>query len=303
MLRVLLTILLLPAVIHGQQKENILKAVIDINRLETADLGPIRIDPNKLSEDLKKAWFEVPNKHNNYLNFSTLVKLITIDELDQLTHHPNGVVRMFAFRELLKSRSEQFNYFDFFIQEYGKNDTIKSKFADMIDESVTWKIFLADISEDWNVAQSNSNDKGKRYLRTITKRIDSFILYANPYFPDWVYETVFDRRIFSKSSTTRIRELAVDKLNFSAFEYLKIHNKAVFAIVREHVLSSVVKSKEHFYMFRVDAFQRFLRYMVRNRYFKMAKQMISVFKNDNYYEVILEQMLGGIDKMLVRKIK
>jgi hypothetical protein len=299
-----LLLLLFPLFVKGQQKEEILKTIIKINKLETADKGPfIAIDTNLLSDDEKKLLFEVPNKYDNYKNFQELVKLITRDELVALTKHENGVVRLFAIRQLIKEQDYNFDYFDSFLNEFNRNDTIVSQFADMIEPGITYRILLADLSGDWNSARSTGAERDLKFFNYLSRRIDSFILFKDFDFYDEAYEDIFDRQTFEKSANDRILKLIETKFNFWAFNYFKKNEPAIFNLIMNEVIKNVLINKASLLEEHPNFFKWFLRYMVTNGEFENAREMIQVLKKGEYYNERMDWMLMGIDKKLVDKVR
>lgn len=303
-MRVILLILFFPLFVHGQQKEEILKAIVKINRLETADKGPfIPLDTNRLSTDEKKVLFEIPNKYDNYKNFQALRKLIDHDELLALTKHENGVVRLFAVRELIKERDYNFDFYNFFLTEFNKGDKIESQFADMIDREMTYKILLADLSGDWNYARSTGAKEDFKFLSFMSQRIDSFILFKDFDFYDEVYIDIFDRQKFGKSANGRILELIKIKFNFWAFDYLKEHEPKLYDSIKVETVIAFDKHKGTLLTEHPNFFQWFLRYLITSRQYEIAKSFLQELKKRDYSKETIDWMLMGIDEKLIEKVK
>lgn len=303
MARLFILILLLPFLTYGQQKEEILTAIIKINRLETADKGPFLIDTGHLSTDQKKTWFEIPNKSDNYKNFQALRKLINRDELVALTKHENGVIRLFAIRQLLQERDSKFDFFNSFLNEFNKRDTIVSQFADMIDHSVTYHILLEDLSGDWNYARSTGATKDLQFFTKISRPVDSFILFSNFDFPDNVYQDIFDRQKFGKPANARILELIKTKYNFWAFNYLRKAEPKIYDAIKTQTVDAFDKHKKELLTEHPNFFQWFMRYLITSNQYETAKSFLQELKDKDYSKETIDWMLMGIDKKLLDKVR
>lgn len=302
MARLLLLILLFPVLVHSQTKEELLKAIIKINRLESADKGSIWTF-DTLTADQEKALNEILNKSDNYKNFQALRHLINLKELLALTKHENGVIRLFAIRQLVQERNRNFNFFKCFLNEFNKRDTIVSQFADMIEPEVTYHILLQDLSGDWNYARSTGAKNDLRFFTKISRPVDSFILYSNFDFPDNIYEDIFDRQKFGKSANARILELVKTKYNFWAFNYLMKKEPTLYDAIKTQTVDAFNKHKKKLLTEHPDFFEWFLRYLVTSNQYETAKSFIQELKDRNYSKQRIDGMLWGIDKNLLEKVK
>ncbi len=306
MTRFLLLLLIFPFSTQAQQKEEIIKAIIKINRLENADKGPssvLPLDTSRLSEESKTALFEIPNKFDNHKNFQALRKLINHDELALLTSHENPVVRLFAIRQLIEERDYNFDFLKAFQYELYKHDTITCRFYDMIEPTITYRILLEDLSGDWNYAKSTDQQEDLKFLTIITQAIDSFILFSNFNFPDHVYQDIFDRQKFSDSANSRILELIRSKYNFWAFNYLKNKQPQLYDSIRIETINTFNTDRKKILADHPHFFEWFLRYLITSHHFKISKLFIQELKDKNYSKESIDWMLMGIDKGLIEKVK
>jgi len=283
---------------QGQLKDELMKKIIEINLLQDENyvMFPYHSDSERLIQEA------VPNSHSNYLNFQALVKLISHDELILLTKHDNGVVRMLAVRQLIKQHEYNYDYFNFFIQELNKKDTIENQYADMIYSSLTYDILLQYWSGDWNYARSTGDKKSSKFLNKILMPIDSFILVTNINFNDAVYEDIFDRERFNDSMNSRIVKLIDSNLNFWAFSYLKKNNLPLFKTLERQTIQKVIANRSTLLESHPSFFEWFMRYMINNRDFKDARLMIGEIKKKEYAKEKLDYMFMGLNKKLVEKV-
>ncbi|MBX3240068.1 MAG: hypothetical protein KIT80_22490 [Chitinophagaceae bacterium] len=301
----LITILIFftPLLLKAQNRDDIIKQIVKINRLESEMKGVGFIPYSELPDSDRIRLTKIPNDYDNYLNFLALVKIISSQELVALTKHSNGVIRMFALRELIKQRDYNYDYYSFFLSEFKNKDSIEWQYGCMISTEPTYEILLQDWSGNWNYARSTGAKEDSKFLDKILKPIDSFILVDRFDFYDGVYTDIFDRQRFDSSLNGRIIELIDTKLNFWAFNYFKKTNPKIFKSIEKKTITNVLKNKTTLLKEHPDFFQWFLRYLVTNKQFDNAKQMIQALPKDEYFNKRLEYMLMSIDKKLVDKVK
>ena len=173
----------------------------------------------------------------------------------------------------------------------------------MISTEPTYEILLQDWSGNWNYARSTGATEDSKFLDKILKPIDSFILANKFDFYDGVYTDIFDRQKFDSALNGRILELIDTKLNFWAFNYFKETNPEIFKSIEKKTIANVLKNNATLLEEHPDFFQWFLRYLVTDKQFDNAKQMIQALPKDEYFNKRLEYMLMNIDKNLVNKVK
>jgi hypothetical protein len=297
-------LLLIPVFAQSQTKDDIIKQILKINRLESELRGlSVYMDSSEMTASEMAERYKIPNDYNNYENFQALIKIISHQELVDLTKNESGVLRMFALRALIEQRDYNYDYYNFFLTEFERKDSIESQYGCLISKKPTYEILLQDWSGNWNYARSKGEKEDSKFLDKILKPIDSFILVYKFDFYDGVYESIFDRQKFDSSLNGRILELIDTKLNFWAFNYLKKTNPKVFKSIENKTIANVLKNKTTLLQEHPDFFQWFLRYLVTDKQFDNAKQMIQAFPKDEYFNGRLEYMLMSIDKKLVDKVK
>lgn len=294
----------IPVFAQSQTKDDIIKQIIKINRLESEMKGVgSYIDSSFLTPAEKFELNKIPNEHDNYQNFQALAKIISRQELVDLTQNKSGVIRMFSVRELIKQRDYKYDFYNFFLKEFRAKDSIESQYGCIISTEPTYEILLQDWSGNWNYARSTGAKQDSKFLDKILKPIDSFILVDKFEFYDAVYEDIFDRQKFDTSLNQRILELIDTKLNFWAFNYFKDNNPKFFKSIKSKTIGKVLNNKTTLLEEHPQFFEFFLRYMVKTSDFENAKQMIQVLRKGEYYKERVEYMLMGIDKKLVDKVQ
>jgi hypothetical protein len=297
-------LLLIPVFAQSQTKDDIIKQILKINRLESEMRGlSVYIDSSEMTASEKAERYKIPSDYDNYENFQALIKIISHQDLVDLTKNESGVLRMFALRALIKQRDYNYDYHNFFLREFKRKDSIESQYGCIISTQPTYEILLQDWSGNWNYARSTGAKEDSKFLDKILKPIDSFILVDKYEFYDAVYEDIFDRQKFDTSLNHRILELIDTKLNFWAFNYFKDNNPKLFKSIRNKTIGKVLNNKTTLLEEHPQFFEFFLRYMVKTSDFENAKQMIQVLRKGEYYKERVEYMLMGIDKKLVDKVQ
>lgn len=297
-------LLLFPVFAQSQTKDDIIKQILKINRLESEMRGlSVYIDSSGMTASEKAERYKIPSDYDNYENFQALTKIISHQELVDLTKNESGVLRIFALRALIKQRDYNYDYYNFFLTEFKRNDSIESQYGCIISIEPTFEILLQDWSGNWNYARSTGAKEDSKFLNKILKPIDSFILVDKFNFYDGVYTDIFDRQKFDTSLNGRILELIDKKLNFWAFNYFKKTNPVIFKSIEKKTITNVLKNRIVLLEDHPDFFQWFLRYLVNDKQFDNAKHMIQVLPKDKYFKERLEFMLMNIDKKLVDKVK
>lgn len=299
-----LLLLLIPLFAQSQTKDDIIKQILKINRLESEMRGlSVYIDSSEMTATEKAERYKIPSDYDNYENFQALSKIISHQELVDLTKNESGVLRMFALRALIKQRDYNYDYYNFFLKEFKRKDSVESQYGCIISTQPTYEILLQDWSGNWNYARSTGAKEDSKFLDKILKPIDSFILVDKFNFYDGVYTDIFDRQKFDSALNGRILELIDTKLNFWAFNYFKETNPKLFKSIEKRTISNVLTNKINLLKEHPDFFQWFLRYLVTDKQFDNAKNMIQALPKDEYFKERLEWMLMSIDKSLVDKVK
>jgi hypothetical protein len=297
-------LLLIPVFAQSQIKDDIIRQIIKINRLDSEVRGlVVYIDSSKMTAAEKASRYKIPSDDDNYQNFQALVKLISHQELVDLTTSESGVLRMFALRELIKQRDYNHNFFQFFLTEFKKRDRITTWYGCSRSVKPIYEILLDDLSGDWNRARFKGAKEDSKFLDKILHPIDSFILVEKFDFNDREYLGIFYRQKFDASMNSRILELIDTKLNFWAFNYLKENNPELFEKIKNKTIANVLINKITLHKEHPEFFKYFLRYMVESSDFENARQMIQVLQNEENYKKRVEYMLRGIDKNLVDKVQ
>ncbi len=168
---------------------------------------------------------------NNFYNFEKLKKLLSKEELVDLTDNPNKILRMYSIRERILNQDKTLDIKKAFLNEFRRKDSIQTISGCIVDYDPTSFIVYNDY---WNVAcgnvyeaiksptekeqrdfQINSLMQDKRMMETneaiISNESDMFWL---------IYDRMFDGLTYNKNLNPSILKLVQNNNNSYAFDYL-----------------------------------------------------------------------------------
>ncbi len=195
----------------SQTKEQLIDSIIKVNRVESDCVGiGCMISPQ-------------------YTRFQKLKKKLSDKELTELSKHENPTIRTYASIELIQSSKG--NVPELLSAELQKNEMVKTFEGCIMDVEPISSIIY---HEYWNKIRIEASQKvkGNNYeqdlamkkaLATdlIMEKLDSIIIYSDKKVYWLLYSRTFENRKHKDNYLTRIKELAFDKNNSYAFDYLK----------------------------------------------------------------------------------
>ena len=112
-----------------QTKEEIISRIIKVNSLDGWDgiLNP-DLDKNGLSDN------------NNYYNFEKLKKIVSTDELLDLTKHKNQVLRLYAINELISENNKYINIQKEILDAIANKKIVQTHSGCIVDKELTYSI-------------------------------------------------------------------------------------------------------------------------------------------------------------------
>lgn len=194
----------------SQTKEQLIDSIIKVNRVESDCVGyGCVVSPQ-------------------YKRFQKLKKKLSDKELNELSKHKNATIRTYASMELIQSGKG--NVPELLSTELQKNEMVETFEGCIMDVEPISSIIY---HEYWNKIRIEASQKvkGNNYeqdlamkkaLATdlIMEKLDSIIIYSNEKIYWLLYDRTFENRKHKDSYLPRIEELAFDKNNSYAFEYL-----------------------------------------------------------------------------------
>lgn len=139
-------------------------------------------------------------------NFTELQKVATKDELQELTSHPNGVVRCYSFWALTYDSS--INLLPIIIKHIPDEENVSTMFGCIVSGEKVGDFFISLVTPQY--VDLNS----KKLTPDEFNYLDSILIYT----PNKLYakETAINRAQLSESSYERVRELVLKEKNQSA---------------------------------------------------------------------------------------
>jgi hypothetical protein len=195
----------------SQIKEQLIDSIIKVNRVESDCVGiGCMVSPQ-------------------YTRFEKLKKKLSDKELIELSKHENPTIRTYASKELIQS--EKGNVPVLLSTELQKNEMVETFEGCIMDTEPISSIIY---HEYWNKIRIEASRKitGNNYEQDLAmqkaletdltmEKLDSIIIYSDKEV-DWLlYYRTFKNRKHKDSYLPRIEELAFNKNNSYAFDYLK----------------------------------------------------------------------------------
>ncbi|KOY84318.1 hypothetical protein AD998_21455 [bacterium 336/3] len=170
-------------------------------------------------------------KPPQYDNFIELRNKATQKELLELTNHPNGVVRCYAFWAL--SYIQSVDLLPVIIKHIDDDEFVSTQFGCIRDEEKVGDFFINCINSDV-----------RKLSVSESKYLDSILIYT----PNQLYakEDAIDRAELTESFYKRVRELVIKEKNQSALV-------AIAKYKREQDVSLILNNKNDYYTYQAMA--------------------------------------------------
>ena len=195
----------------SQTKEQLIDSIIKVNRVESDCVGiGCMVSPQ-------------------YARFEKLKKKLSDKELIELSKHENPTIRTYASKELIQS--EKGNVPELLSTELQKNEMVETFEGCIMDTEPISSIIY---HEYWNKIriEASRKNKGNNYEQNLVmkkavatdltmEKLDSIIIYSEKEVYWLLYDRTFENRKHKESYLPRIEDLAFNKNNAYAFDYLK----------------------------------------------------------------------------------
>ena len=246
----------------GQSKQELMKSIIQVNELQSECVG------------------DGCNGKTQYHVFQKLKNLLSDNELYSLTKNENAVLRTYAILDFIDSGKG--NIPELFAQELNNNEEIRTfegciRSTDLIYSEVYhayWNKLRIDIKDENEEILALKNDK-------TLQKLDSLVVYYPKDIYWLIYNRAFENRKYDESYLPRIKELALEKNNSYAFDYLnKYYSERFSAEFSNYFKNDFPKAKfetenEIFYL------HGFLEYLFESGNEEYKQIAVSKLKNDN----------------------
>lgn len=211
----------------SQTKEQLIDSIIKVNRVESDCVGRGCVVSSQ------------------YKRFQKLKQKLSDKELIELSKHENPVIRSYVSIELINSNKG--NVPELLVSELKKNEMVETFEGCLIDRESTSSLVY---HEYWNkirieiIRKTDGNNyeqdmaAKKRLATDLTmEKLDSVIIYSKKDI-DWLlYNRAFENRKHNDKYLPRIEELAFNKNNAYAFDYLKKYYSSEYSEKLENYLT------------------------------------------------------------------
>jgi hypothetical protein len=164
----------------------------------------------KVNELMSSAVYESGTRPLQYDNFAELQKKATKDELIELTNHPNGVVRCYAFWALSYDTSA--NLFPIVINHISDTTSVKTQFGCIGSREKIGDFFIDVVTPQYIDLNS------KKLTTTAYEYLDSVLIYTQNSL--YAKENAISRAKLTDNFYERARELVLKENNQSALVML-----------------------------------------------------------------------------------
>lgn len=226
------TFLLISIISFGQTKEELIDVIIKINSLDGDDgIFDREFDGERTKTEKTSS--------NNFNNFEKLKRIISKDELINLTNHKNQTLRLYSIRELIEQNDNSINLKQIILDEIKNEKYIQTHEGCIISEDLTYSIIYHDY---WNQVRINAlkkfndeNDEKREQIMleaqendSLLKIINSEILKLDKDIYWLIYARIFEIKKYDENIKPDIIKLLFKHNNSYAFEYLKNNYKNEF---------------------------------------------------------------------------
>jgi hypothetical protein len=214
------------SICFSQTKEQLIDSIIKVNRVDSDCVG-----------------FGC-SESKQYKNFQKLKSKLSDKELTDLSKHENPAIRTYASIELIQSNKG--NVPELLSIELQRNEMVETFEGCLMDIDPVFSVIY---HEYWNKIQIDASKKikGNNYeqdlamqesLETdlIMEKLDSIIIYSDKEVYWLLYNRTFENRKHKESYLPRIEELAFNRNNSYAFEYLKKYYQSEYSEKLENYL-------------------------------------------------------------------
>ncbi len=216
------------SICFSQTKEQLIDSIIKVNRVDSDCVG-----------------FGC-SESKQYKNFQKLKSKLSDKELTDLSKHENPAIRTYASIELIQSNKG--NVPELLSSEIQKNEMVETFEGCLMDIDPVSSVIY---HEYWNKIRIDASrkTKGNNYEQDLAmqkrletdltmEKLDSIIIYSNKEVYWLLYSRTFENRKHKESYLPRIEELAFNRNNSYAFEYLKKHHPTRYSEKMENYLTT-----------------------------------------------------------------
>jgi len=258
----------------SQTKEQLIDSIIKVNRVESDCVGIGCMVSTQ------------------YARFQKLKKKLSEKELIELSKHKNPTIRAYASIELIQS--DKGNVPELLSTELRKNETVETFEGCIMDVEPISSIIY---HEYWNKIriEASGKIKGNNYEQDLAmqktlatdltmEKLDSVIIYSDKEVYWLLYNRTFENRKYKDSYLPRIEELAFNKNNSYAFEYLRKHYQTKYSKKIENYLTTDFPKAKFQTENEVFYLHSFIEILLENKNEEFKKVAINKLRTDEAWK-------------------
>jgi hypothetical protein len=265
----------------AQTKDQLIQSIIKYNVLDSDCIG-VACAPSP-----------------QYLNFQKLKKMISREELLELSKHKNPVLRTYVQIELI---NENYDVSKILSYEISKNETIDTQDGCLGNQDLTSEIIYYTYRGKVLLASITQNDDEKTKEIKIKKAIeqdktmkilDSIMIFSDQELSEFRYSNIFENRKFDAKDLSQIAKLAFKKNNFSAFKYLLSNNPEYQSQLENYLKNDFINANFDSY-YKASYFEEFVKYLLesgKEEYKSIAIQKLKKDRSWKEYSNFMEGIL------------
>ncbi|MEO8416943.1 MAG: hypothetical protein ABI472_24990 [Ginsengibacter sp.] len=254
----------------SQTKEELINAIVKINSLDGYDGYDDSNDSVKVIDNNKI-------ESNNYYNFEKLKRLISYDELFELTKHRNNVLKLYAIQELIERHDKKLDIFNLFKMAIVNDIKVRTHEGCIVDSELIYSVLY---HAYWNNVRNKSTD-------SLMIKIDSYLIGYDRDIYWLIYERIFSNRKYSNEENKNIIKMIYKFNNSYAFNYLnKCYPKIFDPIAKSYFLDYFPKQNFNSES-QVSYLFAFTEYVFENQYEHLKPIILNKLKETNYWKMRL----------------
>jgi hypothetical protein len=230
------------------------------------------------------------SESEQYKNFQKLKNIISDKELTDLSKHENPTIRTYASIELIQSNKGDVP--ELLSAELQKNEMVETFEGCLIGIDPVSSIIY---HEYWNKIRIEASNKGNDYERELAmkkkletdfvmEKLDSIIIYSDKEVYWLLYSRAFENRKHKDKYLPRIEELAFNKNNSYAFEYLKKHYQSEYSEKLKNYLRTVFPKAKFQTENDIYYLHSFIELLLESKNEIYKNIVIDKLKNDDFWK-------------------
>ncbi|GAA5086729.1 hypothetical protein GCM10023210_08900 [Chryseobacterium ginsengisoli] len=265
----------------AQTKDQLIQSIIDYNVLDSDCIGI------------------ACSKSPQYENFQKLKKMISKEELLELSKHQNPVLRTYIQIELINTGHDVPKILSY---ELSRNDTIDTQdgclgnfdlTSEIVYKTYRGKVLLGSITK--NDDEKTIQVKIKKAIEqdSTMKILDSIMIYSDQELSNYRYLYIFENRKFDVKDLPQIEKMAFKKNNFFAFKYLISNNPEYQSKIENYLQNDFINANFESYnkAGHIEAFIKYLLETNKNEYKNIAIDKLRKDKSWKEFSHFMEGIL------------